>query len=213
MSPSILDSHEKHPHSPTFRITNYKISRRADKELIAEFIYQFTVNFPRRLTVHRSCAVIQDKFTYTVYPTSGLVNITKIKCRSAIPTAIKHFEVIVRRIDSKLASQICRSYGEPWSLDNISAAGCFGFELRLGELGSVVTRGLEEPAQFKFNLESFSGAFTQFRPSSGSAKEFRKGTLCAFASGKFWIVGVRDEGRARRIFEIMSAAALQARTP
>jgi hypothetical protein len=206
--------HEQHPHSPTFRITNYKISRRADKVLISSFLHQFSEKFPRRLTSHKCCSVLQDKFTYTFYPSSGLINITKISLRTVIPAAIQHFEEIVRRVDPELAERIVSSYGDPWSLDNVSAAGCFGFKLRLGDLRVAVTGdALGEPAQFKYNLESFSGAFTQFRPAAGSGKELRRGTLCAFASGKYWIVGVRDEGRAQHIFEIMSAATMQARAP
>jgi TATA-box binding protein (TBP) (component of TFIID and TFIIIB) len=191
---------------------NYKISFSASRALLLRSFCLLSIHFPTLVTWHDSCAVIRDKYVYLLYY-SGTLNVTKIRRRKAIPYAVAHFATIVRRLGASSGIdllQLVGSYGS-WQVDNITASGTFCRRVLLRSIPERLAT-IPQISKFVYRPESFAGAFIQFRSAPETdQKSARQGTICIFTSGHYFIVGVKDESRARSIASLMSQRLVPSR--
>jgi TATA-box binding protein (TBP) (component of TFIID and TFIIIB) len=155
--------------------------------LKGENVYQLTQSLERKeRKVHNNFSVVNNVYTFIIFPKSGFVNITGIKSFSDLKNVIPHF---CKVFDIKLT--------EPAELiiDNISAAGSFNRKVNLVRLQEVIN---SEKTDFSVHYDRnfFSGAF---------CKAIGFGTVTVFPSGKYVVVGPKCQEHVDSIIQKMDA--------
>lgn len=125
-------------------------------------------------THYHNFSVVRESFVYSVFWSCGYINITKIRSFADINAA----KTTILNILQLTPSDLIRDY----SLHNICASGSFSNRLDLEKLTSIWSR--KEGFRVRKNLSTFPALFV---------KCSNLGTCVLFQSGKYSLVGVREE--------------------
>ena len=122
--------------------------------------------------------VFRDKCVYIIFYT-GHVNITGARSRSALDEARNYLSTVVEKFELKLSCV---------TIDNICLSGKLPTTVNLIHFSDKL---LQHCITFCYNPRKFPGL-------SFASAERRSGTTIVFASGKFIIVGLKEEDQVIR---------------
>lgn len=162
----------------TFRLGNIKGSFKYSKtenncELISRLMNE------KSIKQHKNFFVLRDTFVYIIFPTSGYVNVTKIKTIPEIKSAIQDF------------TQITGIFPESrFKIHNIHAFGSFAEVPNLHKLQRELKNLKPEKTIVSFNPSFFHGL---------KIKIEHLGTFVLFQSGNFSFLGARSISKLQKL--------------
>jgi TATA-box binding protein (TBP) (component of TFIID and TFIIIB) len=164
---------------------NLSISRIIDDELKGSTTTDVNNN-KKSLLIRHNFVVYRDRFVYIIFFQSGFVNATKIKNENEIEDAVEHFKKVFR-VQSSIEESI---------IDNYQGSGSFYRKLALKELKVFLNLEIQSSAksemEVSYNPEHFPGLFLKIG---------KHGKIIIFSSGKFTIVGCKNESGFLQVFE------------
>jgi TATA-box binding protein (TBP) (component of TFIID and TFIIIB) len=148
---------------------------------------QETLSVWKKVKKYRNFLVIKERFTYTIWPASGTVNIIGLKNLDDVAKAVsemcREFKIDVTRIRSELV------------IDNVCASGHFGKTINLLHLEIQLYKNK------RFNVD----LNRMYRPGAVCRTYARIGTIIVFSSGAYIIVGAKCLENVKTLFQKMIA--------